>query len=133
MQLDYKTQTNGISLSLLRDAMDHADAQGRADVLGLICESKKSGSYITVTELQLLEDFLPLNLNSTSPEFRQILYSEITKIFTKLRGNLYAQHRKLLSVQKYVESSDVPQDKKQLAEQEMEDLKSKIDFSRGFL
>lgn len=113
--------------------MDHADIQVRADVLGLICESKKSGSYITQTECQLLEEFLPLNLNSTSPEFRQTLYSEATKFFTKLRGNLFAQYRKQLSVQKYAEDEGTPMDKKQIASQEFETLKSYIEFSKDFL
>jgi hypothetical protein len=113
--------------------MDHADTQVRADVLGLICESKKSGSYITKIECQLLEEFLPLNLNSTSPDFRQTLYSEITKFFTKLRGNLFAQYRKQLSLQKYAEDEATPIEKRQFAIQEMETLQSHIEFSRLFL
>jgi hypothetical protein len=113
--------------------MDHADVQVRSDVLGLICESKKAGSYITKTELLLLEEFLPLNMNSTSPEYRQIMYSEMTKIFTKLRGNLFAQYRKQLSAQKYIDSNDTPPEKKQFAEQEAEELKSHIEYSKGFL
>lgn len=113
--------------------MDHIDVQVRIDVLGLICESKKSGSYITETELRLLEDFLPLNMNSTSPEFRQNMYSEMTKFFTKLRGNLFSQYRKQLSTQKYAENEGIPEQKKQFALEEANALRSQIQFSKGFL
>jgi hypothetical protein len=113
--------------------MDHIDVQVRIDVLGLICESKKSGSYITETELRLLEDFLPLNMNSTSPEFRQNMYSELTKFFTKLRGNLFSQYRKQLSTQKYAKAEGVPAQKKQLASEEADTLRSQIKFSKEFL
>ncbi|CAG8746769.1 8262_t:CDS:2, partial [Acaulospora morrowiae] len=61
-------------LESLRDATHHLDPNIRIDILGLICESQKSTTEITSVELSLLQSFFKMNLNSTSPEFRQKLY-----------------------------------------------------------
>jgi hypothetical protein len=118
-------------LQLLRDAIYHLDLNLRIDVLGLMCESRKLTNEITSTELALLKSFFQLNLNSTSPEFRQKLFGHLNKFFAKLRGNLYSQWRNYQSHMKYVEShrDSKTQDVISVSYQ----IKRKIDNTRSFL
>jgi hypothetical protein len=100
-------------------------------VLGLICESRKLTSEITSTELELLKSFFQLNLNSTSPEFRQKLFGHLNKFFAKLRSNLYSQWKNYQSRIKYVESHKGLE--VQDASSEANQIKQKIDNSESFL
>ncbi|EXX78916.1 Trm732p [Rhizophagus irregularis DAOM 197198w] len=122
------TNRKNIRLQLLRDAIYHLDLNLRIDVLGLICESRKLTSEITSTELALLKSFFQLNLNSTSPEFRQKLFGHLNKFFAKLRGNLYNQWKNYQSHMKYVESH-----KDSRTGDAHSEIKQKIDNTRSFL
>ncbi|CAG8450599.1 4907_t:CDS:10 [Racocetra fulgida] len=124
-----------IKLQSLRNAIYHIDPNLRIDVLGLISESQKSTTEVTSTELSLLKSFFELNLNSTSPEFRQKMYGHLNKLFFRLQGNLYAQWRDYKSLLKYVEnnSSTIKNIKVSQALLEAEQLKHKIDVSQNFL
>jgi hypothetical protein len=115
----------------LHDAIYHSDLNLRIDVLGLICESRKSTNEVTLTELALLKSFFQLNLNSTSPEFRQKLFGHLNKFFARLRGNLYSQWKNYQSRMKYIESQKSP--KVQDALSEANQIKQKIDSSQSFL
>ncbi|RCH87920.1 hypothetical protein CU098_000597, partial [Rhizopus stolonifer] len=98
-----------ISINTLTCAIYHQDAQVRLDVLGLLCESRKATAEITSTELDMLKLFIPLNMNSTAPEFRQQMCAYLGKLFTRLRGHFYAQHRNYTSLLTY---ADKHQDEK---------------------
>ena len=115
----------------LRDAIYHLDLNIRIDVLGLICESRKSTNEITSTEIDLLKSFFKLNLNSTSPEFRQKIFGHLNKFFARLRANLYIQWKDYQSRMKYVEIND--DSKVQDALLEANQIKQKIDYSQKFL
>ncbi|CAI2171104.1 524_t:CDS:10, partial [Funneliformis geosporum] len=120
-----------IRLQPLHDAIYHLDLNIRIDALGLICESRKSTNEITSTEIKLLESFFKLNLNSTSPEFRQKLFGHLNKFFTRLRSNLYSQWKDYQSQMRYVKSHHGS--KVQDAGLEADQLKQKIDHSQEFL
>src|ERR1051325_10733455 len=123
--------TNKIRLQPLRDAIYHSDLNLRIEVLGLICESRKLTNEVTSTELALLKSFFQLNLNSTSPEFRQKLFGHLNKFFTRLRSNLYSQWKNYQSRIKYTESHKGS--KMQDALSEANQIKQKIDSSLNFL
>ncbi|CAG8738565.1 28857_t:CDS:2, partial [Racocetra persica] len=124
-----------VKLQSLRNAIYHIDPNLRIDVLGLISESQKSTTEVTSTELSLLKSFFELNLNSTSPEFRQKMYGHLNKLFSRLQGNLYAQWRDYKSLVKYVENnnSTIKNIEVSQALLEAEQLKHKIDISQNFL
>ncbi|CAG8542666.1 17838_t:CDS:10 [Funneliformis caledonium] len=120
-----------IRLQPLHDAIYHLDLNIRIDALGLICESRKSTNEITTTEIDHLKSFFKLNLNSTSPEFRQKLFGHLNKFFTRLRSNLYSQWKDYQSQMRYVKSHHGS--KIQDAGLEANQLKQKIDNSQVFL
>ncbi|CAG8671635.1 18895_t:CDS:10 [Gigaspora margarita] len=124
-----------IKLQSLRNAIYHIDPNLRIDVLGLISESQKSITEVTSTELSLLKSFFELNLNSTSPEFRQKMCGHLNKLFSRLQGNLYAQWRDYKSLLKYVENNSSTNKNTKISQAllEAEELKRKIDISQNFL
>jgi hypothetical protein len=100
------TETNEpskISVETLKLAIYHADSQVRIDVLGLLCESRKATTPVTDIELNMLKLFLPLNMNSTAPEFRQQVCAHLSKLLMRLRGNIYSQHRNYKSLLAYAD------------------------------
>ncbi|GBC02144.1 hypothetical protein RclHR1_04480008 [Rhizophagus clarus] len=125
------TNCKNIRLQLLRDAIYHLDLNLRIDVLGFMCESRKLTSEITSIELALLKSFFQLNLNSTSPEFRQKLFGHLNKFFAKLRGNLYSQWKNYQSCMKYIESHKDSKARDALSDSYQ--IKQKIDNTRSFL
>ncbi|KAF9103900.1 hypothetical protein BGX27_010317 [Mortierella sp. AM989] len=84
-----------IDISVLHSAMYHASSDIRIDVLGILCESRRSTTPVATIEYELLKQFLPLNLNSVVPDFRQKLYSHIAKFLARVRGNCYVLAREI--------------------------------------
>ncbi|CAO3700663.1 unnamed protein product [Rhizopus stolonifer] len=91
--LESTNEPTKISVNTLQLAIYHSDHQVRIDVLGLLCESRKATAEVTSIELDMVKLFLPLNMNSTAPEFRQQMCAHLTKFLTRLRSNLYSQYR----------------------------------------
>lgn len=125
-------QDGKISVDTLKLAIYHSDAQVRMDVLGLLCESRKATAEVTPTELEMLKLFIPLNMNSTAPEFRQQMCAHLSKILTRLRGNLYSQYRNYKSLVVYAEKTEQGE-KKQVAVEEAKAILVMIDQAKSFL
>lgn len=127
-----ETLTDGkISVETLKLAIYHSDPQVRMDVLGLLCESRRATAEVTPTELSMLKLFIPLNMNSTAPEFRQQMCAHISKILTRLRGNLYSQYRNYKSLLVYAEKNqDIKRDNALL---EAQGILVAIDEAKSFL
>lgn len=124
-------QDGKISVDTLKLAIYHSDSQVRMDVLGLLCESRKATAEVTPTELDMLRLFIPLNMNSTAPEFRQQMCAHLSKILTRLRGNLYSQYRNYKSLVLYAEKTEGS--KKEVALTEAQDILIVIDQAKEFL
>ena len=84
-----------INISTLHAAMHNASGDIRIDVMGILCESRKSTTPVALIEYELLMQFLPLNLNSVTPDFRQKLYSHLAKFLFRVRGNCYVLTREI--------------------------------------
>ena len=84
-----------IDISILHSAMYHASGDIRIDVLGILCESKRSTTPVAPVEYELLKQFLPLNMNSVVPDFRQKLYTHLSKFLFRVRGNCYVLAREI--------------------------------------
>lgn len=123
---------NKISIETLKMAIYHSDAQVRMDVLGLLCESRKATAEVTATELDMLRLFIPLNMNSTAPEFRQQMCAHLSKILTRIRGNLYSQHRNYKSLLIYAEKNTDTK-KREDALLDAQDILIVIEKAKSFL
>ncbi|KAL9548457.1 hypothetical protein MBANPS3_005670 [Mucor bainieri] len=125
-------QQQHISVDTLKLAIYHSDAQVRMDVLGLLCESRKATAQVSSTELEMLQLFIPLNMNSTAPEFRQQMCAHLSKILLRLRGNLYSQHRNYKSLLAYADKCAL-QDKRATALSDAQETLVVIDQAKTFL
>ncbi|KAM6403913.1 tRNA (32-2'-O)-methyltransferase regulator THADA-like [Rhynochetos jubatus] len=63
----------------------------RLAALGLLCCSPSTNRPLSGTELRLLQEFLPLNLNCDSSSFRQLLQAAVRKALVRLRDSSLAQ------------------------------------------
>ncbi|OAD04769.1 hypothetical protein MUCCIDRAFT_79865 [Mucor lusitanicus CBS 277.49] len=126
------TQQNQISVDTLKLAIYHSDAQVRMDVLGLLCESRKATAQVTSTELDMLQLFIPLNMNSTAPEFRQQMCAHLSKILLRLRGNLYSQYRNYKSLLAYADKC-TEDSKRENALLDAQEILVAIDQAKTFL
>ncbi|KAG1120760.1 hypothetical protein G6F42_012679 [Rhizopus arrhizus] len=125
-------EKNQISIDTLKLAIYHSDAQVRMDVLGLLCESRKATAHVTNTELDMLQLFIPLNMNSTAPEFRQQMCAHLSKMLLRLRGNLYSQYRNYKSLLIYADKC-TQQNKRDDALLDAQDILVGIDQAKTFL
>lgn len=123
--------TSKISVETLKLAIYHSDSQVRMDVLGLLCESRKATAEVTAIELDLLRLFLPLNMNSTAPEFRQQMCAHLTKLLTRLRGNVYSRYRNYKSLMAYANKNTG--EKRANALLDAQDMLDSIDVAKSFL
>lgn len=65
----------------------------RLAALGLLCCSPSTNQPLSGTEVRLLREFLPLNLNCDSSSFRQLLQAAVRKALVRLRDSSLAQLR----------------------------------------
>ncbi|KAF9430596.1 hypothetical protein BGZ94_005769 [Podila epigama] len=93
------TTKSKIDISILHSAMHHASSDIRLDVLGILCESRRSTTPVASVEYELLKMFLPLNMNSVVPDFRQKLYTHLAKFLFRVRGNCYVLVREISRLQ----------------------------------
>ncbi|XP_053938762.1 thyroid adenoma-associated protein homolog isoform X2 [Cuculus canorus] len=66
----------------------------RLAALGLLCCNPSTNQPLSSTELWLLKEFLPLNLNCDSSSFRQLLQAAVKKALVRLRDSSLAQLRR---------------------------------------
>ncbi|XP_039580405.1 thyroid adenoma-associated protein homolog isoform X2 [Passer montanus] len=62
----------------------------RLAALGLLCCSPNTNQPLSGTEVQLLREFLPLNLSCDSSSFRQLLQAAVRKALVRLRDSALA-------------------------------------------
>lgn len=123
-------------MDTLKLAAYHLDPQIRIDTFGLLCESRKGAAVVTDIELEMIKYFLPLNMNCGSPEFRQKLCAHLTKLLTRLRGNIYAQYRLYQSHTTYLEiatNENRPQEDIDATRLELEGVERTIQHGKTFL
>ncbi|CAG2249102.1 Thyroid adenoma-associated protein homolog [Mytilus edulis] len=85
-QLESEDSVNKlIDMSVLQQALCHIDDQVRLDAFAFICESNKTTAVVSAWEVHLIKTFLPWNLNSQSPGFRQLLVSQLKKLLYRLK------------------------------------------------
>ncbi|PKU32949.1 hypothetical protein llap_16750 [Limosa lapponica baueri] len=65
----------------------------RLAALGLLCCSPSTNRPLSSSEMRLLREFLPLNLNCDSSSFRQLLQAAVRKALVRLRDSSLAQLR----------------------------------------
>ncbi|XP_076306433.1 tRNA (32-2'-O)-methyltransferase regulator THADA-like isoform X2 [Tachypleus tridentatus] len=85
-----------LPMHVMKEALVHADDQIRIDAFWLLCEAKKLPVHLNSIDLELVKLFIPLNMDSQSPAFRQQLQSHIKKLLIKIRelGNILRKKEK---------------------------------------
>ncbi|KAG0379534.1 hypothetical protein BGX24_012779 [Mortierella sp. AD032] len=119
-----------IDISVLHSAMHHASGDIRIDVLGILCESRKSTTPVASIEYELLKKFLPLNFNAVVPDFRQKLYSHLAKFLFRVRGNCYVLAREIIRLYTTVGKKNLSQEDADAMIQERE---TKVAETKAFL
>ncbi|XP_060105500.1 thyroid adenoma-associated protein homolog isoform X2 [Heteronotia binoei] len=66
----------------------------RLAALSLLCASPRTNQALSETEIRLLKEFLPLNLNCNSSSFRQFLQATVKKALVRLRDSSLAALRR---------------------------------------
>lgn len=66
----------------------------RLAALSLLCASPRTNQALSETEIRLLKEFLPLNLNCDSSSFRQFLQATVKKALVRLRDSSLAALRR---------------------------------------
>ncbi|KAJ8044707.1 Thyroid adenoma-associated protein-like [Holothuria leucospilota] len=84
-----------VSLRALQQALCHRNSQVSLSALGLLCESNKTSEALTVHELALLRQSLPLHMANQSAAFRQQLVALIKKLLFRLRESSMSFEKRL--------------------------------------
>ncbi|XP_063000402.1 uncharacterized protein LOC134410807 [Elgaria multicarinata webbii] len=66
----------------------------RLAALGLLCSAPRTNQALSAMEVQLLKEFLPLNLNCDSSSFRQLLQAVVKKALVRSRDSSLAVLRR---------------------------------------
>ncbi|KAF9192082.1 hypothetical protein BGZ51_006274 [Haplosporangium sp. Z 767] len=119
-----------IDTTILHSAMHHTSGDIRIDVLGILCESRRSTTPIAHIEYELLKQFLPLNMNSVVPDFRQKLYTHLSKFLFRVRGNCYVLVREIARLHTPVGKKNLTQEDADAMIQERE---AKVAETKSFL
>ncbi|KAF9585910.1 hypothetical protein BGW38_000100, partial [Lunasporangiospora selenospora] len=125
-----RLQQGHIDISVFHSAMHHASADVRIDVLGILCESKRSTTPVSSVEFQLLKQYLPLNMNSVVPDFRQRLYAHMAKFLLRIRGNIYVLAREVTRLNTPVGQKNLTPEQ---IEAQIKERQDKITETRSFL
>ncbi|KAM6052187.1 tRNA (32-2'-O)-methyltransferase regulator THADA-like [Chlamydotis macqueenii] len=80
----------GEALERLSRCLGAREEGVRLAALGLLCCSPSTNRPLSGTELQLLREFVPLNLNCDSSSFRQLLQAAVRKALVRLRDSSLA-------------------------------------------
>ncbi|XP_074743348.1 tRNA (32-2'-O)-methyltransferase regulator THADA-like isoform X1 [Strix uralensis] len=83
----------GEALERLSCCLGAREESIRLAALGLLCCSPSTNQPLLGSEVQLLREFLPLNLNCDSSSFRQLLQAAVRKALVRLRDSSLAQLR----------------------------------------
>ncbi|XP_013405137.1 thyroid adenoma-associated protein homolog [Lingula anatina] len=84
-----------VPVFVLRAALCHSDDQVRLDALGLLCENPKTTETINSTDFELVKFFLPLNMNSQSPAFRQTMLAFLKRFLCRVKESGQVLYRTL--------------------------------------
>ncbi|KAJ7309651.1 hypothetical protein JRQ81_007708 [Phrynocephalus forsythii] len=81
---------DGETLERLAFCLCSQEDHVRLAALGLLCSTPKTNQALSKMEVQLLKEFLPLNLNGDSSSFRQLLQAMVKKALVRLRDSSLA-------------------------------------------
>ncbi|KAK3597815.1 hypothetical protein CHS0354_029374 [Potamilus streckersoni] len=82
-----------VEVKLIHGALSSSDDQVRLDAFGLLCENQRTTEPVSEVELRLIEFFIPYNLNSQSPAFRQYFLSHVRKFLSRMSESMIALRR----------------------------------------
>ncbi|KAJ7373357.1 hypothetical protein OS493_012949 [Desmophyllum pertusum] len=77
-----------VPVELMKKALCHLDDQIRLDALGLLCDSPRTTESVTEVDLQLLQLFIPPNMNNQAPSFRQQAGAHFKKFLMRVKEGI---------------------------------------------
>ncbi|KAG8192294.1 hypothetical protein JTE90_002118 [Oedothorax gibbosus] len=80
-------------INLLRKYLHHHSFQLRIEIITIICCSPKKSEPMSFQELELLRDFISVNLNIDSAPFQQQFLSHMRILLARMRDSLVQQFR----------------------------------------
>ncbi|XP_033103076.1 thyroid adenoma-associated protein homolog [Anneissia japonica] len=97
-----------VGRTTIRQALCHKNNQVRLDTFALICDTKKTAEVLTDCDFDLIKFFLPYNLSSHLPSFRQQLMMLIKKLLIRLQdsGRLHYKNSKTTNCPSQSESAN---------------------------
>ncbi|KAF9976771.1 hypothetical protein BGZ73_007906 [Actinomortierella ambigua] len=119
-----------VDIDILKKAMFHQSDDIRIDVLGILCESRRPTAPVSTIEFQLLQQFLPLNMNVVVPDFRQKMCTSLAKFLSRVRSNVYNLTRDIKRVHTSLAKKTLNEDDGAALLHEAE---SKVEEAKSFL
>ncbi|XP_019627525.1 PREDICTED: thyroid adenoma-associated protein homolog isoform X1 [Branchiostoma belcheri] len=88
--------THDMASDVIREALWHSEEDVRAEAFSIICSHPKKSDPLSSAEVGLLQEFLPLNMNSDAAAFRQVVCNNMRKLMVRLRDGSWTLLKKIL-------------------------------------
>ncbi|XP_063171374.1 tRNA (32-2'-O)-methyltransferase regulator THADA-like [Candoia aspera] len=92
--------TDGENLKRLTCCLFSKEENVRLAALGFLCSAPRTSQALSEREIQLLKEFLPLNLSCDSSSFRQLLQALVKKALVRMRDSSLALLRQQTVIKK---------------------------------
>ncbi|XP_071034038.1 tRNA (32-2'-O)-methyltransferase regulator THADA isoform X2 [Parasteatoda tepidariorum] len=80
-------------IKILMTHLHHYEIRIRAEILSTLCCSSKKSEAVSEEELNILKDFILVNLNIDSTSFQQLLLAQMRTLLVRIRDSLVQQYR----------------------------------------
>ncbi|XP_066282258.1 tRNA (32-2'-O)-methyltransferase regulator THADA-like [Branchiostoma lanceolatum] len=88
--------THDMANDVVREALWHSEEDVRAEAFSIVCSHPKKSDPLSSAEVGLLQEFLPLNMNSDAAAFRQVICNNMRKLMVRLRDGSWTLLKKVL-------------------------------------
>ncbi|XP_065176717.1 tRNA (32-2'-O)-methyltransferase regulator THADA-like isoform X1 [Sycon ciliatum] len=119
---------------ILKQALAHSDDEVRLNALALLCESRQTSEPLSVEDIDLMQFFLPYNLSSQDPSFRQRLETSMKKVLLRMHASLHVAVRESDRLRKQASMAASPSERDTAKRRDqLEKYQSYLDMCVGFL
>ena len=94
--LGHIEQLSQSQLSCVEKGMIHTKQEVRIASFSVLCLSNKRGTPPTSKEMQMIHDFIIINLTVSDPSFRQIMRSNFVQVLARCRDYAVSLYRKVI-------------------------------------
>ncbi|XP_078591502.1 tRNA (32-2'-O)-methyltransferase regulator THADA-like [Branchiostoma floridae x Branchiostoma japonicum] len=98
--------THDMANDVVREALWHSEEDVRAEAFSIICSHPKKSDPLSGAEVGLLQEFLPLNMNSDAAAFRQVICNNMRKVMVRIRDGSWTLLKKILKTKEATSNSE---------------------------